>query len=170
MLMIRAGSARDEIAGEDLHVAGQHDEVDAARPSRAARALLLALVLARDGKDVELDPELLGDGLQIRVVAHDERNLAGELAGAVAQQQVVQAVVGTSRRRSPFASEARLTHRAAASRMFEALCDLGDGPWSQGRPVRVRSSDSVHSGCAGRKIPAWGSVCWSASRMLAPCP
>jgi hypothetical protein len=86
---------REELLREHLHVAGEHDEVDALlAQQRELALLLLALVLLPDREDAIGDPELPRDPLEIRVVAHDQRDLAAELPGLVAQEQVVEAVVG----------------------------------------------------------------------------
>ena len=78
---------------EDLHVAGEHDELDAVLLGQLEDlALLLGLGLLGDGQVVELDAVGLGERLKGRVVGHDERDVDGELTGLGAEEQVVEAV------------------------------------------------------------------------------
>jgi hypothetical protein len=90
-----AVEAFQEFPRQDLHVAGQDHEVDVVLvEERELAHLLLGLVLRGDREHPIRDSELLGDALVVRMVAHDQRNLAAQLPGLVAQQQVVEAVVG----------------------------------------------------------------------------
>src|SRR5262249_17632603 len=117
--------ARHELAAQDLHVAREDDEIDLPRFDELGLALLLlGLVLLRDRDVDELHAELRRDVLEIRVVADHERDVAIELAGPMAQQEVVEAVVVAryeDRRALPAPRvEEPILHR-------EALRDLTDG-------------------------------------------
>src|ERR1041385_3021779 len=84
----------DELGAEDLHVAGEHDQIHVRRFEEGELgALLRRFRVGRDGKCSELDAELARDGLEVRMVAHDEGDVAPELARSVAKQEVVQAMI-----------------------------------------------------------------------------
>ena len=95
MLMIRPGIALDEVAGQDLHVAGEHDQVDALRlEQRQLARLLLRLVLARDREDLEAGCRSARRvGRRSGWLLTIERDLAGQLAGAMPPEQIHQAVL-----------------------------------------------------------------------------
>jgi hypothetical protein len=82
--------AVDELAAQDLHVARQHDGVVDV-PSGASGILLLRS-LGGDREELETMPKCSAIG-QTRMIAHDQGDLAAELAGAVAEQEVVEAMV-----------------------------------------------------------------------------
>ena len=92
--MIRSGKRAYEVLGEDLHVAGEHDQIDPLALEQRDLALLLrGLRLLVDREDVERDTELRRDAGEVRMVRDHERDLAGQLAEPVADQQIVQAVL-----------------------------------------------------------------------------
>ena len=82
---------RDELRREDLHVAGEDDEVDPfpVQERELFRFDGVAVVL-RDGQDPELHAESLGHGLEFRVVPDDHRDLDLPLPRADAREQVVE--------------------------------------------------------------------------------
>ena len=85
--------AVDEIARQDLHVSCEYDEVDPHGLQQCDLARFLRLfVLLRDWNHLIVDAELARDRFEIRVVAHDERDLAVQFAGAVAQVPFVDVV------------------------------------------------------------------------------
>ena len=165
MLMMRCCEALDELGGEDLHVAREHDEIDRVLlEQRDLRGLLRGLGLGRDREHAIGHAELRRDRRELLVVADDQRDLAGELARAVAQQQVVEAVVGAR-------DEDRdaLAARGVASRQVMRR-RAATSAIAASRLVRSVRSSEVSKRMRWKKIPATASVCWSASRMLAPCP
>src|SRR6185295_7414182 len=86
--------ALHEGRAQDLHVARQHDQVDAlALQQLNLFRLLLQLGLGRDRQDQKWDRLVLGDPRQIGPIADDQPDVAGQLAAAMAPEQVVQAVV-----------------------------------------------------------------------------
>ena len=89
----RDGQALEELAGQDLHVARQHDEVALAVEQLEQLRLGLGLALGVDGDVVVGHVEQLDVLAQVGVVGGDEDDAALELAAAPAPQQVEQAVV-----------------------------------------------------------------------------
>jgi len=83
-----------ERAPDDLHVAGENDEIDLPLGEQLQLAVL-GLLPGRGclRRDDELDAELGGDGLEVGVVRHHQGDLAGELPALVAEQQIVQTVI-----------------------------------------------------------------------------
>lgn len=80
--------------GDDLHVPGQYDEVDAdGLHQRNFFVLLLALRCFCDFKDLESNIELFGHWTQIVVIRYDERDFAGQLSGLVPQKELPDRVV-----------------------------------------------------------------------------
>lgn len=78
---------------EDLHVAGEDDELDVMLPDQLEDlSLLLRLGVLGHGQVVELDAVAPGQGLELRVVRHDDGHLDAQLARLGAEQQVVEAV------------------------------------------------------------------------------
>jgi len=85
--------ARDEVLGEDLHVAGEDDEIDLLLGEQAELAGLgFGLVGGVDGDENEGDAVEAGQGAGVFVVGEDEADVGGEFAGAVAVEEVGQAV------------------------------------------------------------------------------
>ncbi len=86
--------AADEIIGEDLHVAGEDDEVGFVRLDQRVDILFrLWLIVFRDwdhgvGNFVEV-----GDSLIVRMIGNDERDVAGEFAALVTVEEIDEAVV-----------------------------------------------------------------------------
>lgn len=78
---------------EDLHVAGQDDELNVVLLDQLKDLpLLLGLGVLGDGQVVELDAVALGQRRKVRVVGDDDGDLDAELAGLGAEEQVVEAV------------------------------------------------------------------------------
>lgn len=78
---------------EDLHVAGQDDELDVVLPDQLQDlALLRGLGVLGDGQVVELDAVAPGQRLKVRVVRDDDGDVDAELARLGAEEQVVEAV------------------------------------------------------------------------------
>ena len=100
----------------------------------------------------------------VRVVAHDQRDLAGQLAGLVAQQQVVEAVVGLRRYEDGDALHAVAVGAMLPGHAEHALGHLRDRPL-QGAAVGVQlgevevdalEEDARRPGpCAGRPRGCW---------------
>ena len=85
--------ARHELLAEHLHVAGQHQQLDARLVGeRDDLRLLGGLVTGHDRQVVERHPEERAGLGVVGVVAHDEGDVGVQLAGAPAGQQVEQAV------------------------------------------------------------------------------
>ena len=79
----------DEMGREHLHVAGENDEVDRVLgEKRELRGFDRELGGGRDGHEVEWDAVELGERAGVLVVADDHCEIAAELAGLVALQQV----------------------------------------------------------------------------------
>lgn len=98
-----------------------------------------SLFLSPDqARTVEGDAELHGHPLQVRVVADDAHNLAGELAGLVADEEVVEAVVG-------LADEDREALHLAAERVAAAARG-GGGEGMGGRKAGGTGSFREESG------------------------
>ena len=164
MLMIRPRNALDELRDEHLHVAREHDEVDAAR-RRAARASLRppasALVCGVIGKTWNGTPNCVGHRREVRVVADDERDLARQLARAMAQSRSYRqwssfetkiAMRGTSLVKC---STQDMEKRSASGRNASATASRG-----QAKAVHL-PLDPLQE-----QVLLSKSVCWSASTML----
>ena len=79
--------------GEDLHVARQHHQFHLLRGDEVEQLLLgPGFRVLRDGDVEEGDAVELGDGRQVRVVAHHRHHLDGQALGALAVEQVREAV------------------------------------------------------------------------------
>src|SRR6185503_3337887 len=79
---------------DDLHVSGEHDQVDPLPVEQLEDAIFLrALVLWRHGKTMKRDAICASNRLEVAVIAEDDGDFARQLAGALAQYEVVQAVV-----------------------------------------------------------------------------
>ena len=89
-------TARHSLAqggGEDLHVAGQDDEVDVVLFDELQDAgLLLLLGILADRQVDEGDVVGGREGGKVRVVGYDEGDIDGELAGRGTEEEVVEAV------------------------------------------------------------------------------
>lgn len=89
----RRAHARTQRAGEDLHVAGEHDEVDVVRFDELEDRLLLRLFRRRGhGQVVERDAVAGGERFCVAVVADDDGDFDGQLAAALAEEKVCQTV------------------------------------------------------------------------------
>ncbi len=83
----------DELMRQNLHVASQHHQVDAAgRQQTELRLLGRAPLFRVDGDMVEFDPVEARQRLAFRVIANDQRNRAMQLSGLMAVEQIRQAV------------------------------------------------------------------------------
>ncbi len=83
-----------ELVREHLHVARQDDHVDVVLLQQRLQLRLLRVLVALVQRQVyKGHAERVGHGLEVGVVGYDERDVAAQLAGAVADEQVVQAVV-----------------------------------------------------------------------------
>lgn len=79
--------------GQDLHVAGEHDELDVVRLNQLQDlGLLLGLGVLGDGEVVELDAVAPGQGLVLGVVGHDDGDVDAQLARLGPEEQVVETV------------------------------------------------------------------------------
>ena len=89
-----AGELGAQFGRENLHVASQNDELDVICLDDLEDALLKGLLFCLGLYAVVLkrNPVELGEIAQVGVVAHDERNLNGQLSGALAEKHVVDAV------------------------------------------------------------------------------
>jgi hypothetical protein len=93
MLMIRRGLAFDDLRRQDLHVAGEHDQLDVGLiERREERPLLGCLVVGIDGKVQERHAEVLGDLAVVLVVRDDDGDVGREFAEADPCQEVEEAV------------------------------------------------------------------------------
>ena len=82
-----------DLVGEDLHVAGQDDELHVFGGDEVEElALRLGLRVLRDGDVEEGDAVELGDGRQVRVVADDRDDVDGQALRLGAVQEVSEAV------------------------------------------------------------------------------
>ena len=90
------GAARKLLAQplrQHLHVAGEHDEVDALVLDQLGEAILLLLLgFGRHRQMVERDVVARRKLIEIAVVGDDGRDRDGQRAHAVAVKQVIQAV------------------------------------------------------------------------------
>ena len=121
MLMTGAPSRSRNVPREDLHVAGEHDEVDLAGEELEHPLLGLAVGRARDRDVVERHAEA-GDVVRVvGVVGDDGDDVGVELAAAPAPEQVEEAVV-----------VARGEERHAL-----ALARVGEAPVHRERPADV---------------------------------
>jgi len=83
-----------KILSQDLHVAGQHDEADvAALQFRQGRLLLLTFGFGSHWKYHEFQPMALHQILQVRMIAHDQREIGREFTRLTSVKQVLQTVV-----------------------------------------------------------------------------
>ena len=81
------------LVGEDLHVAGQDNELHVFGGDEVEElALRLGLRILRDGNIQEGDAVELRDGRQVRVVADDRNHIDGQALGLLAVQEVGEAV------------------------------------------------------------------------------
>ena len=88
-----AGQLGAQLIGEDLHVAGQDGQLDVVLLHQGAQRILgLGLGVRGDRDVVERDAVELRQALEVTVVGHDGRDLDRQRAGALQEQQVVQAV------------------------------------------------------------------------------
>ena len=160
MLIAGAPSALEELGGEDLHVAGEDEQVDARRAAPAARPRPpRAAGLDRDVVEGEAERgDLLG---VVGVVGDDGDDVGAELAAAPAPEQVGEAVVlARDHDRQPLAlgptRRSGDPSRAARRPPLEAVAQLlalaaGDAS----KAIRMKSRPSPLE-------------CWSASTMLSP--
>ena len=82
-----------DLVGEDLHVAGQDDELHLFGGDQVEElALRLGLRVLRDGDVEEGNAVELGNGRQVRVVANDRDHVNGQALRLLAVQEVGQAV------------------------------------------------------------------------------
>ena len=93
MLITGTPSALEEVAGEDLHVAGEHDEVDVAAAARAARASASGLPPRSTGTWWYGTPKPSTSARWSGWFETTSTIVGVELAAALAPQQVEQAVV-----------------------------------------------------------------------------
>ncbi len=79
--------------GENLHVTRQHHKIDMILLQQPAEHFLLTrFCFFRYRKAMKRDPELIGNGFKIGMVADDDGILAAQLAFPVTQQEIVEAV------------------------------------------------------------------------------
>lgn len=78
---------------QDLHVACKHNQIDVVLLDQFQNlALLLELGLGVDGEMMEGNLVAGGQGLKVRVVGNNERNLDGQLSYRLTEQKIVQTV------------------------------------------------------------------------------
>ena len=96
MLMIRPLERVAQLGREDLHVPREHDELDVVLLDHLEHALLERQLLAGRGHRVRLERHAVerGELGEVGMVAQHERDVDRQLAGALAEQQVVEAVAG----------------------------------------------------------------------------
>src|SRR5947209_6791699 len=83
-----------EIVGQNLHVAGQNHEVRVVLVDQAAKACLgFVFVPLGDGNNFIWNAVKIGDGLVVRVIGNDQRDVTGEFASFMPVQQIHQAVI-----------------------------------------------------------------------------
>mmetsp|Transcript_6847 Transcript_6847/g.21581 ORF Transcript_6847/g.21581 Transcript_6847/m.21581 type:complete len:282 (+) Transcript_6847:292-1137(+) len=88
------GVRRAELVRDDLHVAREDDDVDVELlHERDLLVFDLALRRLGDLEDLEAHAERVGDGLEVRVVRDDERDVARQLARLVPEQDLPEHVV-----------------------------------------------------------------------------
>ncbi len=88
-----ARPARDEPVGQDLHVTGQHHQLDAQVTEQDVEFLfLIVLGLGCDREMVEREPEAFGDVTGIRVIADHGGDLGRDVPHPPPAQQVEEAV------------------------------------------------------------------------------
>ena len=89
-----AGDLRAELIGEHLHVAGEHDDIDAVLGNELEQpGLLRRLGLGSDRQVQVWDPGSSRDLGAIRVVRHDERDVDLKLAELVSVEEIDETVV-----------------------------------------------------------------------------
>ena len=89
----RHAYALEEVAREDLHVAGEDDQVGSAREELEHARLCLRLASLLDRHVLEGKAEGSDVCLEVRVVGDDEGDLGVELVAAPSPEQVEQAVI-----------------------------------------------------------------------------
>jgi hypothetical protein len=89
----RDGKLPEQLTGQDLHVAGEHDGVAATTDQLQQLAFRLWLGLGRHGYVVEVDPEGLDVPSGVGVVGHDALDRGVELAPPGSPQQVEEAMI-----------------------------------------------------------------------------
>ena len=124
----RGAQPPEELGGEDLHVAGEDEEVDLAHRLQRP-ALRLVLRIRVDGDVLEGEAELLDLLGVLGMVGDDRRDVGAELAAAPAPEQVREAVVFTrDHDRHPLAltrlGEAVLHLEARGDLLLEAAVEL----------------------------------------------
>ncbi len=83
----------DEVRRQDLHVTGEHDQVDVLLAQQGELAGFgLHFRCASDRNVLEPNTETARDVLEVRVVADDDRNVHGPLSGLPAGEEVIQAM------------------------------------------------------------------------------
>ncbi len=92
MLITGAPDVLQEVVGDDLHVAGEDDQVDVALQQAQMLGLRLLLVAAH-GDVEEGDAELAHVLGEVGVVGDDHRDVHVELSAAVTPEQLEQAVI-----------------------------------------------------------------------------
>ena len=84
---------RTEVVAQNLHVAGQHDEIDAVvGQGRENFTFLARFGLGVDRKVRIGDAHVLADARMVRVIRHDDTQVHVHLAASPSGEQVVQAV------------------------------------------------------------------------------
>ena len=144
---------------EDLHVAGQHDEVDAVlvEQGRLHLCLLGRLGVRGHGQVEELDAEPRGDVGVVGVVADDEGDVDGQLAGAPAGEEVVQAVRLLRREeRDPgrLVGEPQIARASRTARRWERRRRRSPRVRARSRPARTRPAGRTRlrrHPCAARR-------------------
>ena len=93
MLMMRFGQRATKLGRDDLHVAREHDDVRAPVEELGEPRLRLRADVARVRDVLERDAERLHRGAQVRVVRHDERDVAAEVAALPRPEELHHRVV-----------------------------------------------------------------------------
>ncbi len=85
--------AAHEVRRQDLHVAGQHHQMDTVALEQFLLPRFgLRLAVGSDRHDLEGQAEVLGRGTVVGVIGNHQHHLAGQLAQPLPQQEIIQAV------------------------------------------------------------------------------
>ena len=168
MLITGTPSALEEVAREDLHVAGQHHQVARARrAARAARSSASGLVAARDGHVVEGDAErrrrrLAGpSGSRPRARSSPSSSPRRQRQSSSSRQ--------CSSRETRIATRLRLRRRRQRHSIAKPLADRARRTRRPQLLAPAVSASGSNSMRMKKRPPSGSSECWSEETMFAPC-
>jgi hypothetical protein len=153
----------DEVVAEDLHVAGQHDQVDPRGVQQLDQPRLLRRLVPVHDRDV--------------VERHAEEPAGVRVVGWLLATKAMSACSSPVRQRASRSSrqcgcwDARMATRCTTSviRSSQAIEKRSLIGASAGRISSSPSAEPLRStSMRWKKMPSCWSLCWSASRMLAP--